>query len=104
MISKIRLNLGLYWLFWGQKEPYSWAHMAVGSEEVVERTKEELGIRAKGREAREMEGQFELCEPGASYQGHFGPKKSDIAAKNTYFWKRLSRCFRQIAWSDPIPT
>jgi hypothetical protein len=45
----------------------------VGSEEFVERTKEELDIRAKGREVREMEEQFELREPGASYKGHFGP-------------------------------
>lgn len=60
--------------------------MAVGSEEFVERTKEELGMRAKGREVREMEGQFELREPGASYQGHFGPQKSDIGAENTYSW------------------
>jgi len=35
----------------------------VGSEEFVEMTKEELGVRAKGREEREMEGQFELRAP-----------------------------------------
>jgi hypothetical protein len=58
----------------------------VGSEEFVERTKEELGIRAKGREVREMEGQFELGEPGVSYKGHFGSEKGDIGLVNTYFW------------------
>jgi len=42
--------------------------MAVGTEKLVERTREELGILAKGREEREMEGQFELREPRASYQ------------------------------------
>ena len=72
--------------FLGQKEPYSWAHIAVWSEESVERTKVELGTWAKGREVREVEGQFELREPGASYQGHFGPEKSDIGAENTYSW------------------
>ena len=36
--------------------------IAVGMEEFVERTKEELGIRASGRKLREMEGQFELRE------------------------------------------
>jgi hypothetical protein len=60
--------------------------MAVGTEKLVERTREELGILAKGREAREMEGQFELREPRASYQGHFGPEKSNIGAENTYSW------------------
>lgn len=58
--------------------------MAVGTEKLVERTREELGILAKGREAREMEGQFELREPGASHQAPFGPKESDIGAENTY--------------------
>ena len=60
--------------------------IAVGSGEFVERTKEQLGIRAKGREVREMQGQFELREPGAWYKGHFGPEKGDIGAENTYFW------------------
>lgn len=60
--------------------------IAVGHEAFVERTKEELGTRAKGREVREMEGQFELREPGALYKGHFGPENNDIGAENTYFW------------------
>ena len=45
-----------------------------------------MSIRAKGREVREIEGQFELREPGASYKGHFGPQKSDIGTENTYYW------------------
>ena len=60
--------------------------IAVGSEEFVERTKEELGTRAKGREVREMDGQFELREPGGSYKGHFGHENDHIAVENTYFW------------------
>jgi hypothetical protein len=36
-----------------------------GMEDFVERTKEELGIRARGRKAREMKGQFELRESEA---------------------------------------
>jgi hypothetical protein len=58
----------------------------VGSEEFVERTKEELGIRAKGREVREMQGQFGLRDPGASYQRHFWSEKDDMGTENTYFW------------------
>jgi putative transposase len=61
--------------------------IAVGSEEFVERTKEELGIRAKSREVMEMEGQFALREPGASYGGHFEAEKSHIGLESTYFWK-----------------
>jgi hypothetical protein len=58
----------------------------VESKEFVERTEEQLRIRAKGREVREMEGQFELRDPGASYKGHFEPEKGDIGAENTHFW------------------
>ena len=58
----------------------------VGSEEFIERTKEELGTRAKGREVREMDGHLELREPGAYYKGHFGHENDDIGPRNTYFW------------------
>jgi len=61
--------------------------ISVGSEEFVERTKEELGIRARARKVREMEGQFELREPGATYSAHFEAKKGDIRPENTYLWK-----------------
>ncbi len=58
----------------------------VGSKGFVERTKEQLGIRAKRREVRGMEGQFELREPEATYHSHFEVKKADIGSENTYFW------------------
>lgn len=60
--------------------------IAVGSQEFVERTREELGIRAKGREARETEGQFELREPGVFYSGLFPAQMGDIGPQNTYLW------------------
>jgi hypothetical protein len=64
--------------------------------EFVERTKKRLGIRAKGREVSEMEGQFKLREPGASYKGRFGPEKGDIVAENTYAWNDyLARMFHE---------
>jgi hypothetical protein len=47
-------------------------------------SKEQLGIRAKGREVRGMEGQFELREPEATYNSHFGAKKADIGPENTW--------------------
>ena len=49
-------------------------------------SKEQLGIRAKGREVRGMEVQFELREPEATYHSHFEVKKADIGSENTYFW------------------
>jgi hypothetical protein len=65
--------------------------LAVGSEGFVERTKEQLGIRAKGREVRGMEDQFELREPEATYQSHFEAKKVDIGSENTYPWNDYRR-------------
>ena len=68
--------------------------IAVGREEFVERTKEELGIRASGRKIREMEGQFELRESEAPYNGHFDAKKSDIRPENAYVWQDYPRILR----------
>jgi hypothetical protein len=44
-----------------------------------------LGIRAKGREVRKLERQFELREPQVSYNALFEVKKSDLRLENTYF-------------------
>ena len=60
--------------------------IAVGSRKFVERTIQELGIRAKGRIVREREGQFELREPQTYYQAHFEVKKRDIGPENAYYW------------------
>jgi hypothetical protein len=68
--------------------------IAAGREEFVERTKEGLGIRARGRKIREMEGQCELRESEAPYNGHFEAKKSNIRLENTYLWKDYPRILR----------
>jgi hypothetical protein len=57
-------------------------------------TKEELGIRASGRKIRSMEGQFELRESEAPYNGHFAAKKSNIRPQNAYVWKDYPRILR----------
>ncbi len=54
----------------------------------------EIGIRGGGRKTREMEGQFELRESEAPYNGHFEAKKSDIRPENAYLWKDYSRILR----------
>jgi hypothetical protein len=56
----------------------------LGRKEFVERTKQELWIRDSGRKIREMEGQFDLWESEAPYNGHFEAKKSDIRLKKAY--------------------
>ncbi len=68
--------------------------IAVGREEFVEMTKEELGIRASGRKIREVDGQFELREAEASYNGHFEAKKSYIRPENAYVWQDYPRILR----------
>jgi putative transposase len=59
--------------------------IAVGSEDFVHRTKEELGARAKGRVVLESAEAFQLREPGVSYLIDFGPKNDDIGQENGYF-------------------
>ena len=60
--------------------------IAVGSEEFVERTKVELGIRAKGRKVLEGGEAYQLREPQVSYPDIFGTKNADIGPENSYFW------------------
>ena len=61
--------------------------IAVMSEEFVGKTKDELEIRAKAGKVWDVEGQFELREPEASYRCHFKFKKGDVRHENTYIWK-----------------
>jgi len=58
----------------------------VGSEGFVDRTKEELGIRAKGRKVLKTGEAFQLREPQVGYSVNFGTENDDIGAENSYFW------------------
>ncbi len=60
--------------------------LAIGSEKFVEKTKQQLGIRAKGCKVVESGATFQLRESQVAYRADFGPEKDDIAAENTYFW------------------
>ena len=60
--------------------------IAVGSEEFIGRTKEALGISAKGRKVLESGEVFHLREPTVSYNLDFGTKNNDIGGENSYFW------------------
>ena len=55
--------------------------IAVGNVEFVERTKEQLGIRAKGRKVLETGEAFQLREPEAGYNVNSGAKNDDIGPK-----------------------
>lgn len=60
--------------------------IAVGSKEFTEKTKERLGITAKGRKVFSDASDYHLREQAATYLSHFNAKNSDIGAENTYFW------------------
>jgi putative transposase len=63
----------------------SWTEsVAVGSKEFVERTRQQLGMRAKGRKIAERDGGFELRETGVSYL--FDGKKCGLSLDNAYLW------------------
>ena len=58
----------------------------VGSLEFVQKLKQELGARAKGRKMVGGPGDFVLREPTASYNSFFGAKKEDIGSDNAIYW------------------
>jgi putative transposase len=59
--------------------------IAVGSEGFVERVKELLGIRAKGREVVNDGEGCRVREGAAIYIPFFGAEKEEIGSENTYF-------------------
>jgi len=60
--------------------------IVVGSKQFVEATKEQPGIKAKGRRVMGKRGMYELREPAASYKGDFGPENGVLRIENTYSW------------------
>ncbi len=60
--------------------------IAVGSEEFIEKTWAELGIKAKGRKVREAQGAYVLREPEALYGDDFEVKNGGLRLENTYLW------------------
>jgi len=64
--------------------------IAVGSERFAAKTKQELGVRAKGRGVFRAGSGYQLREPEISYMDNFGPKNDDIGAENGYLWELYS--------------
>ncbi|MDH5525090.1 MAG: transposase [Desulfobulbaceae bacterium] len=59
--------------------------IAVGSSNFIEKTKEALGIRAKGRKLKKSGDACELREPQFFYHDDFEGKKQGLSAENSYF-------------------
>jgi hypothetical protein len=60
--------------------------IAVGREGFVERTKEGLGVRGKGREVLAHGDVFHLREQGAGYGDDSCLENDDIGLGNEYLW------------------
>ena len=60
--------------------------IAVGSQPFVEKVKDLLGVRAKGRDVTEGAKGYQLRDEAAHYKALFGAKNDDIAFENTYSW------------------
>jgi len=60
--------------------------IAVGNRPFVEKVKELLGFKAKGRRIIKAEEGYQVREAPFHYNVFFGPKNEDIGIKNTYFW------------------
>jgi hypothetical protein len=54
--------------------------IAVGTQGFVEKTKQKLGIRAKGRKVVETGEAYQLREPQVFYPSNFGRENDDIGA------------------------
>lgn len=60
--------------------------IAVGSKSFIEKTKEQLGNKARGRIEIENKGTYELREGQVSYSDDFAHKNSGLRAKNMHKW------------------
>ncbi|MBN1105700.1 MAG: hypothetical protein JXL84_19990 [Deltaproteobacteria bacterium] len=60
--------------------------IAVRSRSFVEKVKEILGFRARGREVIEGVGGYQVKEEPGTYNAFLGAEKGDIGAQNAYFW------------------
>jgi putative transposase len=60
--------------------------IAVGSKKFSEETKQQLGIRAKGRKVIGERDVYQVREPETCYKTDFSPQNSDIRPENAYSW------------------
>ena len=60
--------------------------VAVGDLRFIVKVREELGMRAAGRDSAKSGTGYELKESGVSYSYDFGVKNGTQSPENTYFW------------------
>ena len=70
-----------------QRESRWTESVAVGSKAFIVQTKEQLGLRAKGRKIDEHDEIYELRETGEDY--YFTGKNSTLSPDNTYLWDAI---------------
>ena len=63
--------------------------IAVGSQPFVEKVKDPLGFRARGRDVTEATIGYQLRGGVAHYKALFEVKNNDIALENTHFWDAI---------------
>ena len=65
----------------------SWTEaVAVGSKTFVEKVKERLGIRVRGRKIQEEQGKYQLRGPSSPYSNGFAYEKALLMPENAYIW------------------
>jgi putative transposase len=93
-----RKDLGTYYRNWVNESLEAQNHtrdsrwtesVAVGSKEFVEKTKEELGIKVRGRSVIETRGFYELREPETPYAADLTLENASLRPQNTYYWDIL---------------
>jgi len=67
------------------------ASIAVGGMSFIDKVKELLGFRAKGRDVVEGNECYQLREGAGDYKAVFEGEKEDIGGENTYLWNTSDR-------------
>jgi hypothetical protein len=75
----------------------------VGSRSFVEKVKDALGFRAKGKAFIKGAAGYQVREGSAPYNALFEAEKVDIGPENTRSWE-VNPEFRHMAWPDPSAT
>jgi len=60
--------------------------IAVGSEEFVETTRENLGFQVKTRSVSQSGDDYQLRERQTPYSAHSAPENAPLSGVNTYYW------------------
>lgn len=68
-----------------RRQPEWTESIAVGSKTFVEEVREKLNLRGKGRKVTGSTDHYQLREPSAAYNAHFGGEKGPLSIENTFY-------------------